>query len=344
MAVPYTLSGAINDFFTEKTSVIRQQCDDFVLSCVGGPVIPVEIQGMFSYTLTAGTDGSKLFQFRVHDSELDMVLLDLAKRVHPQFVAGCKYHGTIGQSRPLHIYEMDKLPGTTYIMARDGSTIQPPAARFRQSNTTKDLAKFFAQSWNNGQQLCPDKTAASLDEFRSKLDRLSLSLPSRFATNLDAVRKELPLLFSERLPFVLSHQDLNEMNTLIDPESGCITGIVDWAEARILPFGFSLWAFENLLGYMDSEGWHYYDNRHELEGLFWQTFSAEANSVSNGDLQLIRVARMAGLFFRYGFAWDGEGVEKVADESSLSSLAYLDAFCTSDNWTPTCAVSAAGLS
>ncbi|EHK48492.1 hypothetical protein TRIATDRAFT_214538 [Trichoderma atroviride IMI 206040] len=312
MAVPYTLSGAINDFFIENTSVIRQQCDDFVLSCVGGPVIPVEIQGMFSYTLTAGTDGSKLFQFRVHDSKLDTVLLDLAKIVHPQFVTGCKYHGTI-------------------------------AARFRQCNTTKDLAKFFAQSWNNGQQLCPDKAAALLIEFRSKLDRLSLSLPSRFATNLDAVRKELPLLFSERLPFILSHQDLNEMNMLINPETGCITGIVDWAEARILSFGFSLWAFENLLGYMDSEGWHYYDNRHELEGIFWQTFLAEANSTSDGDLQLIRVARMAGLFFRYGFDWDGEGVENVVDESSLSSLAYLDAFCTSDDWAPTRAASAADL-
>lgn len=145
--------------------------------------------------------------------------------------------------------------------------------------------------------MCPDKAAALLIEFRSKLDRLSLSLPSRFVTNLDAVRKELPLLFLERLPFILSHQDLNEMNMLIDPETGCITGIVDWAEARILPFGFSLWAFENLLGYMDSEGWHYYDNRQELEGIFWQTILAEANSTSDGDIQLIRVARMAVCFF-----------------------------------------------
>ncbi|KAL7930332.1 hypothetical protein V8C35DRAFT_330514 [Trichoderma chlorosporum] len=327
MSVPYTLDGAINAFFTEKTSATRQQCDDFALSRVGGSVIPVEIQGAFSYTLTAGTDGSKLFQFRTHDSKLDMVLLDLAEAVHPQFVAGCKYHGTIGQSRPLHIYEMDKLPGTTYIIARDSSAIQPPEAMFRQRNTTKDLANHCC-----------------LVEFRSKLDRLSLSLPSRFATNLNAIRKELPSLFSGRLPFVLSHQDLNEMNTLINPESGCITGIVDWAEARILPFGFSLWASENLLGYMDPEGWHYYDNHHELEGIFWQAFLVEANGVSDGDLQLIRVARMAGLFFRYGFTWNSEGVEIVADKSSLSSLEYLDAFCTSNDWSPTRAASAAGLS
>lgn len=195
--------------------------------------------------------------------------------------------------------------------------------------------RFFAQSWNNGQSLCPDKTAALLVEFRSKIDRLSQSLPSRFTANLDAVRKELPSLFSKKLPFVLSHQDLNETNMLINPESGSITGIVDWAEAKILPFGFSLWAFENLLGYMNSEGWHYYDNRHELEGIFWQTFLAEANGASGCDLQLIRVARMAGLFLCHGFACDRNGVETVVDESSFSSYKYLDAFCAASDWAPT---------
>lgn len=120
------------------------------------------------------------------------------------------------------------------------------------------------------------------------------------------------------------------MNVLIDPETGSITGIVDWAEARILPFGFSLWGFENILGYMDSEGWHYYDNRHELEGIFWKTFLVEASSASEDDLQLIRAARMAGLFCRYGFVMDGKTVRKVVSESDSSSLAYLDAFCTDD--------------
>ncbi|KAL7955112.1 hypothetical protein V8C34DRAFT_292484 [Trichoderma compactum] len=335
MATPYTLSGAINSFFTENTFVIRQQCDDFALSRIGGPVNPVQIQGAFSYTLTAGADGSKLFQFRIHDSKLDNVLLDLAKTIHPQFVTSCKYHGTIGQLRPLYIYEMDKLPGTAYIMACDSSTIQPPEARFRQRNTAKDLAKFFAQSWNNRQRPCPDKITDLLVEFRSKLNCLSGSLPSQFATNLNAVLRELPSLFSEGLPFVLTHQDLNETNVLINSETGCITGIVDWAEARILPFGFSLWGFENPLGYMDSEGWHYYDNRHELEGIFWQTFLAEAKGVSDSDIQLIRVARMTGLFCRYGFAWGGKGVENVVDESSPSSWAYLNAFCTAGDWAPT---------
>ena len=58
------------------------------------------------------------------------------------------------------------------------------------------------------------------------------------------------------------------MNLLINPETGNITGIINWAESRVLPFGFALNGLENLLGRMDSEGWHYHDHHRELEALF----------------------------------------------------------------------------
>ncbi|KAK3308676.1 uncharacterized protein B0T15DRAFT_524988 [Chaetomium strumarium] len=333
MATYYSLDKAISSFFKLNTTVTRQQCDEFALSRAGEPVNPVQLQGTFSYTLTAGSDASKLFQFRVQDSCLDMDSITLAKKIHPQFVPSCKYLGIIGQSRPLHIYEMDNLPGTTYIMARDTSVIQPPDAVIRQRNTVSDLASFFAQSWNGSQQLSPDDTATLLAEFQLKLDHLARSLPSRFVPTLDRARKDLPPLFSGRLPFVLGHGDLCEMNLLINSKTGNITGIVDWAEARILPFGFSLWGLENILGYMDSNGWHYYDNCHELEDLFWQTFKREARNASSSDLQSIRAARMIGLFCRYGFMVEGKAVKRVVEESDFSYMAYLNAFCMADKWT-----------
>lgn len=122
------------------------------------------------------------------------------------------------------------------------------------------------------------------------------------------------------------------MNILIDPGAGSITGIVDWADATILPFGFSLWGFENILGYMNSEGWHYYDNRRELERIFWETFRMEAKNLSDDDLRLIRITRMAGLFCRYGFILDGKACTGVVDESDVSSFRYLDAFCAAEDW------------
>jgi len=125
------------------------------------------------------------------------------------------------------------------------------------------------------------------------------------------------------------------MNLLVNSTTGSITGIVDWAEARVLPFGFSLWALENILGCMDSKGWRYYDNRRELEDLFWQTFSEGASSASDLDLQLIQAARMAGFFYRYGFIVEGKDVKGVVDQADASSLAYLDAFCSADDLDPT---------
>ncbi|KAF5682603.1 kinase-like domain-containing protein [Fusarium circinatum] len=153
--------------------------------------------------------------------------------------------------------------------------------------------------------------AALLAEFRSKFDLLAQSLPSRFLPNLNRVYEKLPSVFSGALPFVLSHGDLCEMNLLISPETGHISGIVDWAEARILPFGFSLWGFENILGFMDSKGWHYYDNRDELEDLFWRTFWTEAPDASKADLELIQTARMAGLFCRYGLVVEGKDLKDL---------------------------------
>ena len=44
------------------------------------------------------------------------------------------------------------------------------------------------------------------------------------------------------------------MNILVSPITGRITGIIDWAEAKVLPFGLALYGLENLLGYMGPGG------------------------------------------------------------------------------------------
>jgi hypothetical protein len=194
--------------------------------------------------------------------------------------------------------------------------------------------RFFAQSWNKRQPIQGDVTKVLHAEFDQKFSVLAQFLPPRFESRLVSIRRDLLSLFSGALPFVLSHGDLCEMNILIDPKSGKITGIVDWAEARILPFGFSLWGFENVLGYMDSKGWHYYDNRRELESLFWKIFREEAEVFADDDLILIQRARAAGSFCRYGFIRDGMAVKSVVGQSSPSSLAYLDAICTTTDQCP----------
>ena len=105
---------------------------------------------------------------------------------------------------------------------------------------------------------------------------------------------------------------------------GNIIGIVDWVDTRVLPFGISLYGLENVLGHMDSEGWHYCHNHFQLRALFWETFKAEVGEISETEMEGIMVARMAGLFMRYGFSWDG------TKQTPNKTDPYLDAFCLTE--------------
>lgn len=117
------------------------------------------------------------------------------------------------------------------------------------------------------------------------------------------------------------------MNFLVDKSSGHLTGIIDWAETEVLPFGFNLWGLENILGYMDVHGWHYFDRHADLRALFWKTFHS---AVAEEDEMLLRnqvaidLARRMGVLFRYGFSWD-ENLQRRVVQDGDSGTRYLDA-------------------
>lgn len=139
-------------------------------------------------------------------------------------------------------------------------------------------------------------------------------------------RAGLPLLFVSTYPMVLTHGDLSsEMNILVDPSTGHITGVIDWAEAKIGPFGVSLWGLENVLGSMNSRGWRYHLHHRALRAQFWQTFEEAVGAVSDDDKRIIQIARMAGFFLQYGFAWE-DGRREPAKDGTISFM-YLDALC-----------------
>ena len=159
--------------------------------------------------------------------------------------------------------------------------------------------------------------------METDLNRLHQHLPNRFKDTLNQVLEHLPRIFN--IPFVITHGDLNEMNILVD-DIGHITGVIDWAESEICPFGISLWALENILGYMDDTGWHYHDNCKELREEFWRVFEKSVGPLQEDMKENIRISRMVGLFLRYGFEHDGSSRGKVRDTEF--ALRYADAFCT----------------
>ncbi|RSM04415.1 hypothetical protein CDV31_010050 [Fusarium ambrosium] len=317
----YSAENAINQFFAVHTCVTRQQCDDYATHLVEGTVRPVAVQGSFSYTLTAGADQSKIIQFRAAGADLDRGILDLARQVHEQVVPPYTFHGLLCGKIP--VYEMEKVSGIPYVKVKP---VDPSSDTGPQHYTTvTDLAKFFATSWNGRQHIDPDAIEAIRRDYQARIELLSRYLPDRFQKNLRMVREGLSLLFDKLYPFTLNHGDLSGLNVFVDPDTGHITGILDWPEATICPFGISLWGLENFLGFMDGRGWHYYPNCDNLRSVFWQTFELATGTLSHDEKHRIQIARMAGLCLRYGFTWANGSQERV--EEGTIAFRYLDAFC-----------------
>ncbi|CRG82986.1 Tudor domain-containing protein 15 [Talaromyces islandicus] len=297
--------------------ITREKCDRRATELAGQAVEPVQLQGAFSYTLAAG---NLVVQFRDCDSLLDTKTVDLAREIYGNMVPACVNKGVIGPPPSLTVYLMDKAPGITYIEV----PLKTLHCTSWQEQTVSDFARFFANSWTN--RLAESyRSDHSLADLQGKMDLLSRQIPLRFTRVVSKLREELPILFTSTYPLVLNHGDLCEMNIIVNPEIGGITGVIDWAEAKILPFGMSLWGVQNMLGYMNSTGWHYHENSSRLEGLFWDTFYEKLGTISDDDKQAMKTAERVGLVLRYGFTWEDGTRERPVTEQD-SSIRYLDAF------------------
>ncbi|KAI1454090.1 hypothetical protein F4805DRAFT_337351 [Annulohypoxylon moriforme] len=322
--VVYTLDSAIDSFFSEAgVSSSRIQCDEIARQRYGGEIRPVNIQGVTSYTVIAGPSDNKIIQFREQTALLDMGMLALAKDIHKDVVASCCELGWVGNPNgsQLAIYEMDRLPGENYI------TIRSSLTHDQRLNTVHSLASFFAQSWKRdmqGDSNLVDMPTISA-ECHARFEYLAGTLPERFQPSIAETQAALPTLLNGCYPVVLTHSDLNEMNILVDPDSGKITGVVDWTGASIQPFGFTLYALENALGSMGPKGWKWFDDMNDLRNAFWTAFR-EQTGLSEPQTTLIKLAEKAGILIRYGIAYDSgfSGMIGVRDPND-EDFRYLDA-------------------
>ena len=150
---------------------------------------------------------------------------------------------------------------------------------------------------------CPDR-AALYEEYNADLQDLQHGLPERFRPTLDKLISKLPRLFDTSWPLVPHHTDLLENNIHVNPHTGCLEGLCDWADTIIGPFGRSLGGLETMLGVQHwKEGWVYHSNQQELRDLFWTSFYKAMGDVSEEQKELIEVARLIGLFLDNGFKW-----------------------------------------
>lgn len=159
-------------------------------------------------------------------------------------------------------------------------------------------------------------TAVTPTELSQQLKCLTRALPECFRPKLNEVHDQLPLLFASDHPQVLNHADLLEMNIHVNPSTGAITGIVDWHDATIGPFGLSFWGLESLLGTLGSDGWHFHARHLDLRRKFWDTFCYNTD-ITETQKQAIKVGRLVGIFLAYGLK---KGAPVEVGDLSLSIL------------------------
>jgi hypothetical protein len=151
-------------------------------------------------------------------------------------------------------------------------------------------------------------------------------LPVRFQPKLEEIRQGLPLLFRSDYAIVLNHDDLLEMNIHVDEETGSITGIVDWADAIITPFGTSLEGLETILGVRTASRWYFHPSHNYFRTQFWKTFYEVTGYISDDDRRAIEIGRMFGLLRTYGFDRRPEKNNAAPLKEGDQDLVCLEAF------------------
>lgn len=162
------------------------------------------------------------------------------------------------------------------------------------------------------------------NDYKSQLQQLRRGLPERFHKLLDRLIENLPGLFASDWPMVPNHTDLLENNIHVDPKTGSITGICDWKDAEIGPFGTSIEGLESLLGERTTTGWRWVPNQASLRQRFWQAFAAAMGPIPSNILQRVDDARLVGIFLKHGLEWASTESRAPVREGS-SAFGYLQA-------------------
>jgi len=163
------------------------------------------------------------------------------------------------------------------------------------------VTRFFASAWIN--RLTLEAPPGLQTEYEAILNMLFLELPDSLRPTISKVRENLPLLFRPNFPMTLQHDDLLENNFHVEEATGHITGIVDWADAKVAPYGISLGGLEIVLGIQTNTDWYFHPSHVSLRQQFWNTFDSEIGEVSDLDRRSMEVARLMGLLRTHGIEW-----------------------------------------
>ncbi|CAM1505312.1 Fc.00g109490.m01.CDS01 [Cosmosporella sp. VM-42] len=290
-----------------------------------------KFQGYCSYTLAIST--THLLQFRPASYKLDTLICDQARVIFGALVSKVKYLGSISQDElQLHIYLQDKIPGVTLAEFRRTRQQTGEECEASQRRLVEDLAGVFAlgfQHRRHGNALGTPGKGPVGSTLRWRL-RLLERLPGKYFRAAVA-KAESAADAIESSPWCLTHGDLIPTNIMVDPVTGHLTGLIDWAEGEWLPFGVGLYGLEEALGYDDHlTGFQFYGNHEELRSVFWDRLlelMAHDTPDYSSFIEEVLLSRMLGVLLWRGIAFDDGRINRAfkagRDDVDLQKLSLL---------------------
>lgn len=213
----------------------------------------VDNQGAASYTPICPSRN------KIVQSRLDPVnehILSLAHDIYGDLVPVTIRLGSF----PLPVYVCPVIPGVIHIFQDFPKDCFPLR---RELDMVRDLAAFVvkAASWPQPRQaLSSDSwtaTASAKLMDLASMNRLRQIEP-RFAQKAAKPTSKLHLL--DRLPLVLTHIDFAQVNLMVDPSDGYLTGVVDFDGARVEAFGICLFGvYEGFFRELRGARWRFLD-------------------------------------------------------------------------------------
>ncbi|KAN0078630.1 hypothetical protein V8E54_005143 [Elaphomyces granulatus] len=320
----------------EQCSSVGQQNDDLFTRCRLPPnsralcvafaeqLFPAETisqnscQGYCSLTLCVGSN--LILQCRPPVYQLDMEMLSSAKSVYGKLAPATTFLRNVPPI-DLLVYLMDRISGIPlkeYRLANQCNTEW-------LENLCKEFARFLAKGWR---QPLPSPIGQGLvgSSLEARLEAMSTGLPLRFQPFCRNVLRHLNSI--KALPWVLTHGDILDTNIMVDPATGSLHGLVDWAEAEYLPFGVATVGLEEILGQMTPDGFIYAADAERLRQTFHQELRTEIPDLCQPELQsTVSLARDLGVLIWHGIAFDDGSLDRVVQEGrDDSEIAKLDAF------------------
>jgi hypothetical protein len=316
---------SIDDFFIRcgLSPEDRIDCYDFVRRLYPNEEITTaSCQGFCSMTVFVGID--TVVQFRPEAYQLDVRIATAARSVYGDMAPEIAYIGNISSSG-LHVYRMKRMHGISFkdFRMRDTYLARP---NYYRARLCKDFAAFLSTSWHNtSEQHIPLGQVGK--SINMRLNSLCSDLPNRFRARAREILAKLSDI--ESLPWILTHGDIVAANIMVDPSSGSLTGLVDWAEAERLPFGICLYGLEEILGEMTEDGFRYYPDAEHLRATFWLELCNMIPKLQQEHVvESVRLARDLGVLLWHGIAFDNGAINRVVQEDgrNIDEIRRLDAF------------------